>query len=399
MDPDFGEADDAADVVAVGVGDDEGRRLVGELGDGLVEVGHPGAGVDDEGAVFSFDDIDGFVVAEVAVAFPGVFVDLAEDDVGVTVHEFLRIVAAVVLGLGGVPDHDGVAVAEVGVEQRVAEVGRLALGGAGLDLVEQGLHVVEVADAEFAALGEIEPVFLPVVAAVDPEAAEVGLEEAEGFDEVGDGGDVLREAVFVEDPHAVAGADGVAGEEQVVVLQVEGDGARRMAGNGDGHHQQAAEVKGVAFVDESALRFGETVREIVEVLLRQGEADVRVVGEGGDHPGVVAVVVGEGDGDGLAGGTLEDDVAERLGGVIRPVDGVGQVDDQGFFLSDEEVDVGAVVEMGLVALRVEALSGGVGFVVVLDVPDIVFYDGDGVGTDFDIFGLAAGRDRKGQREG
>ena len=114
---------------------------------------------------------------------------------------------------------------------------------------------------------------------------------------------------------------------------------------------------------------------------------------------MVAVVVGEGDGHGFARRALGDDGAERLGGVVRPVDGVGQVDDQRFFLADKQIDIGAAVEMRLVPFRVEGLSGRVGFVVVLNVPDVLFDGGDGVGTDFDFGYGAAGDGRQGQREG
>ena len=38
--------------------------------------------------------------------------------------------------------------------------------------------------------------------------------------------------------------------------------------------------------------------------------------------------------------------AERLSGIVGPVNGVGQVDHQRFLVADQQVDVRAVVEMG-----------------------------------------------------
>ena len=92
----------------------------------------------------------------------------------------------------------------------------------------------------------------------------------------------------------------------------------------------------------------------------------------------------------LVAGALGYDGAERLVGIVRPVDAVGEVDHEGFVLTDDKVYVRTVVEMGLVAFGIEGLAGRVGGVVVLDVIDVVFDDGYGVRSDFDVLGTAAG---------
>ena len=56
------EADDAADMVAVAVREHDGDRLVGEFGDGLREMGHPGARIDQQGPVVAFEQIDRLVI-------------------------------------------------------------------------------------------------------------------------------------------------------------------------------------------------------------------------------------------------------------------------------------------------------------------------------------------------
>jgi hypothetical protein len=106
---------------------------------------------------------------------------------------------------------------------------------------------------------------------------------------------------------------------------------------------------------------------------------------------VVTVAVGEGHRHGLVPGTLRDKGTERFRGVVGPVDGIGKVDDQGLVRSDDQVDVGAVVEVGQLAVGVEGLAGGVRAVVILDVVDVLFDDGHGVRSDFHVLGASTGR--------
>ena len=165
-----------------------------------------------------------------------------------------------------------------------------------------------------------------------------------------------------------------------------------MAGDGYGLDLHAAEVEDLTFADELAAILGDAVREAGEVLLGQREARARQVQHRGQHAGVVAVTVRERDSHGLASGTLGNDGAQRLVGIVRPVDTVGEVYDKGFILTDYQIDVRAVVEMRLVAFGIEGLASRIGGVVVLDVIDVVLDDGDGVRSDFDVIGTAAGGD-------
>ena len=116
MYPNFGEAADASDMVAVAVCQGHDHGLVGKRGDSLVKVGHAGTGVNHEGLVSALQDVYGFVIDEVAVALPCTVVDLAEHDIFVAVDEFFGIMVTVCLGPCGAPGDDGAAVAEIGVQ-------------------------------------------------------------------------------------------------------------------------------------------------------------------------------------------------------------------------------------------------------------------------------------------
>ena len=383
-------------MVAVGVGEREHDRLVRQGGDGLVQVRHPGARVDDEGPVVAFHDIHGLVVHQVAVALPGVVVDLAEDDVGIAADELLGIVAGVLLRLPGAPGHDGQAVAEVRVQTRTVQVRRLRDGGPGLHFVQQRLHVPDVSHTQFAALGEVEPVLLPVVSAIDFQFVFVHPALPEHLDQVRNRGDIAVEAVLIEDPDAMAGADGIAREQQVLPLEEIDHRTCGMAGNGDCLHFHAAQVEDFTLVDETEPSLGEPVGKAHEIGPGERETDILVLQEGRKHPRMVAVVMGEGDGDGLAGRPLGHQGAQRFRRIVRPVHRVGQVDDQRFLVAHDEVNVGAVVEMREFSVRIERLAGRVFMVVILDVIDILADDGHRVGADLDVFGGVAGH--HGQRQ-
>ena len=224
------------------------------------------------------------------------------------------------------------------------------------------------------------------MAAVNFQALLVHAPLLERTDQVRHGRDVLIERFGVEQPHAVAGAHRIAGEEQVMPLQQKYHGAGRVAGHADGLQLQAAEVENLALVVEAGPLLGEAARHAGEIGLGQGERHARIIHESGEHPRVVAVVVGKGDRQRHAAHARPDEVAQRLSGIVRPVDGVGQVKQQGFLLTDEQVDVRTVVEMRLVPLRVERLAGGVGTVVILNVVHVLFDDGHGIRSDFDVLG-------------
>ena len=170
-----------------------------------------------------------------------------------------------------------------------------------------------------------------------------------------------------------------------------------MARNGDGLHRQTAEVEGLALPEELEAVRREAVGKAGEVRLGQGETHAGHLHHRGKHAGVVAMAMGEGHGHGLFAHALRNEGPERLGGVVGPVDGVGEVDDEGLLLADDQIDVRAVVEMGQLAVRVEFFARGIGAVVVLDVIDVLFDDGHGVGADFDVLG-AASRQGEGQEK-
>ena len=208
-------------------------------------------------------------------------------------------------------------------------------------------------------------------------------------------GHILVEAVLVEDPDSVAGADGIAREQQVLALQEIDRRSVRMARNGDCLHQDTTQVEDVPFVNEEVPVFREPGHETVEIGLRQRKADI-LLQEGRQHARVVAVIVGESDRERLARHALGDQRPQRLCGVVGPVNGIGQVDQERFLLTHDQVDVRAVVEMGELPVGVERLAGRILVVVILDVVHVLADDGDGVGTDFDVLGRAAGR--QGQKE-
>ena len=322
-------------------------------------------------------------------------VNLAENDVRITIDEGLRIVMAVLLRLLGVPGHDGVAVAEIGVQVRTAQVRRFRRGLPGLDLVQDRFHVTDVIHAQLAPFRKRQPVFLPIMAAVDLEFVRIDTPLLQRRDQVRHRGHILVEAVLVEDPDPVTGADGIAREEQVLTLEQIDGRSVRMARNGDRLHLITAQVEDFTLVDEAILVRREPLRQAPEVAFRERETDI-LLQEGRQHARVVAVVVGESDRERLARHALGDQRPQRLRRVVGPVDGIGQVDQERFLLAHDQIDVRAVVEVGEFPLGVEFLAGRVLVVVILDVVHIFADDGDGVGADLDVLGGTAGRE--GQKE-
>ena len=211
----------------------------------------------------------------------------------------------VFLRAGGVPGHDGVAVAEVGVQVRTAQVRRLRRGLAGLHLVQHRLHVADVIHPQLAAFREIQPIFLPIMAAIDLEFIRVDAPLLQRRNQVRHRGHILVEAVLVEDPDSVAGADGIAREQQVLALQEIDRRSVRMARNGDCLHQDTTQVEDVPFVNEEVPVFREPGHETVEIGLRQRETDI-LLQESGQHARVVAVVMGEGNRERLTRHALGD---------------------------------------------------------------------------------------------
>ena len=301
----------------------------------------------------------------------------------------------VFLRAGGVPGHDGVAVAEVGVQVRTAQVRRFRRGRAGLHLVQHRLHVADVIHPQLAAFREIQPIFLPIMAAIDLEFIRVDAPLLQRRNQVRHRGNILVETVFVEYPDPVAGTDSVAREQQVLSLEEIDRRSVRMARNGDCLHQDTTQVEDVPFVNEEVPVFREPGHETVEIGLRQRKADI-LLQEGRQHARVVAVVVGESDRERLARHALGDQRPQRLRGIVGPVDGIGQVDQERFLLAHDQIDVRAVVEVGELPVGVERLAGRILVVVILDVVHVLADDGDGVGADFDILGRTAGRE--GQKE-
>ena len=347
-----------------------------------------------QGLVVPFDHIDGLVVHEVAVAFPGVLVDLAENDVRIAVDEGFRVLVGIFLRAGGVPGHDGQAVAEVGVQVRTAQVRRFRRGLPGLHLIQHRFHVADVIHPQLAAFRELEPVFLPIMAAVDLKLVRVHPPLLQRRDQVRHRGHILVEAVLVEDPDPVAGADGVAREEQVLAFQEIDRRSVRMAGDGDRLHLITAQVEDLALVDEAIFVHRELFHQAAEVAFRQRETDI-LLQEGRQHARVVAVVMGEGDRERFARHALGDERPQRLRGVVGPVDRIGQVNQERFLLAHDQIDVRAVVEVGEFPVGVEFLAGRILVVVILDVVHVLADDGDGVGADFDVFGGAASHQGQG----
>ena len=72
----------------------------------------------------------------------------------------------------------------------------------------------------------------------------------------------------------MAGADGVAREEQVLTLQEIDGRSVRMARNGDRLHLITAQVEDLALVDEAILVRREPLCQAPEVALRKREADI-----------------------------------------------------------------------------------------------------------------------------
>ena len=69
----------------------QGDGLLRDARHDLVQVINLGAGVQEDGLVLPFDDVDGFVGHQVAVAFPGMGVDLADDHIGTFIDHRLVI--------------------------------------------------------------------------------------------------------------------------------------------------------------------------------------------------------------------------------------------------------------------------------------------------------------------
>ena len=335
-----------------------------------------------------------------AVTLPGVLVNLTEYDVLVATDEGLGVVVAVLFRLGGVPHHDGVPVAEISVKIRAVQAGGLGGCRAFLHVVQHLFHFAEILHAEFAAFRQLQPVLLPVVAAVDLQGVEVhavcGILEPRN--QVRNGGDILIEAVLVENPHPVTGTDGITREQEIVALEEIDHGTGRMTRDGDGLDRHAAEFESLSLPDEFAAVLGNAVGIAGEVRLRYRKTDAGHLQHRGKHAGVVTVAVGEGHRHGLVPGTLRDKGTERFRGVVGPVDGIGQVDDQGFVRSDDQVNVGAVVEMRQLAIGIKGFPGGVRSVVILDVIDILVDDGNGVRSDFHVLGTGAGSQGRSERD-
>ena len=155
---------------------------------------------------------------------------------------------AVFLQLLGAPGHDGLAVTEVSFQSGTAQVRGLRGGGSGLHLIQQLLHVQEILHPQFLAFRQVQPVFLPIMAAVNLQGVLIDLALLQIRDQIRHRGDILVETVLVENPDAMAGTDGIARKQKVLVFQQIGHRAGRMTGNGNGLHFHLAEVQGHAIV-------------------------------------------------------------------------------------------------------------------------------------------------------
>ena len=92
VDPDLREVvDGAAGVVRMHMRGNQGDGLLRDARDDLVQVVDLGAGVQENRLFLPFDDIDGLVGHQVAVAFPGVGVDLPDDHVRALIDDGLGI--------------------------------------------------------------------------------------------------------------------------------------------------------------------------------------------------------------------------------------------------------------------------------------------------------------------
>ena len=66
-------------------------RLGGDTGHNFVQIRNIGTGIYQKSFLVTLYKIDGFIVAQMSVALPGMLVNLSEHDIAVTIHLFLDV--------------------------------------------------------------------------------------------------------------------------------------------------------------------------------------------------------------------------------------------------------------------------------------------------------------------
>ena len=113
---------------------------------------------------------------------------------------------------------------------------------------------------------------------------------------------------------------------------------------------------------------------------------------------MIPVVMGKSNGERLIPDALCHKALQRFRGIVGPLDGIGKVDDEGFFLTNQQIDVRAVVKVRERALGIKGFAGGVAAVIVLDVIHVFADDGYRVRAHLNVFCRVAGKG-KGRCEG
>ena len=105
-----------------------------------------------------------------------------------------------------------------------------------------------------------------------------------------------------------------------------------------------------------------------------------MIDESWEHTGMVAMIMRKSDDKLLVANPFGYQGLKGFLGIVRPLDVVGQVNQQGFFLTHQQIHVRTIVEVGLLALFVELFTGRIGIIEILDVIHIVRYDRNGIRT-------------------